>query len=284
MASPIKLIALDIDGTLQNSRHELSARNVLALRAAVEQGVRVVLATGKTRTACLPILARCGLNMPLICMEGTIIYQPEGTIRQQHVLDIAIARQVITFAEDRGYLLLANSGERILMRAPDARADKLLAQYNEPPAEAVGPLQNLLDALPVNKLLAFKADHSIKPLQWQLKMQFNGALKLTPVMLDSALQIMPAAASKGAALKLLMKDLKLRPEQVLAIGDAENDLEMFAAAGSSVAMGNARPAVKAAAKHTTASNDEDGVAQALERFVLQSPHNQPMPVETETIP
>ncbi len=270
MTSPIKLLAIDIDGTLQNSRHEMSERAEKLLKVAVAQGVLVVLATGKARPACLDIIQRAGIVAPLICMEGAVTYKIDGTIRYQHVLNPDIARQIITFAEDRGYMLLASSGERIFMRAHSARVNELLAKYRESAAEVVGPLQNILDDIPINKLLAFKDGQSIKPLSWQLKNQLNGSVKLTPVMLDTGLQIMPPNVSKGTALKSLMKDLKLSREQVVAIGDAENDLEMFAAVGISVAMGNARQHIKDAAKHVVAHCDEDGVAEAIERFVLQS--------------
>jgi len=203
-------------------------------------------------------------------MEGTIIYKTDGTIREQHVLDPEMARQVITFAEDRGYTILANSGEQIFMRAHNTRINELLAKYREPAAEVVGPLQNILDDITINKLVAMKDGQSVKPLNWQLKMQLNGSVKLTPIMLDTGLQIMPPNISKGTALKMMMKDLKLTAEQVVAIGDAENDLEMFAAAGISVAMGNARQQIKDAAKRVVSHCDEDGAAEAIERFVLQS--------------
>lgn len=270
MTSPIKLIAIDIDGTLQNTHHEMSERTEKALKAAVAQEVLVVVATGKARTACVDILRRCGINAPLICMEGTLVYNGDGSIRQQQILQPEVARQIITFAEDRGYTLLANGGEHIYLRSHNARISELLEKYREPAAEVVGPLQNILDDIPINKLMAFKDGQSIKPLSWQLKMQLNGAVKLTPVMLDTGLQIMPPHTSKGTALKSLMKSLKLAPEQVIAIGDAENDLEMFAAASISVAMGNARQHIKDTCKHITSHCDEDGAAEAIERFVLQS--------------
>jgi Cof subfamily protein (haloacid dehalogenase superfamily) len=270
MTASIKLLAIDIDGTLQNSRHELTERTEKALKNAVAQGVLVVVATGKARPACVDILQRCGIAAPLICMEGSISYKADGTLRQQQVLNPDMARQIITFAEDRGYTLLANSGERIYVRSHSARIADLLAKYREPAAEVVGPLQNILDDIPFNKLVAMKDGQSVKPLHWQLKMQHNGSVKLTPIMLDTGLQIMPPNTSKGTALKSLMKELKLLPEQVVAIGDAENDLEMFATAGLSVAMGNARQAIKDTATYVVAHCDEDGAAEAIERFVLQS--------------
>ncbi|MFN8376065.1 MAG: HAD family hydrolase [Anaerolineae bacterium] len=270
MTSSIKLLAIDIDGTLQNSRHELTERTEKALRAAVASGVLVVLATGKARIACQNILQRIGSSGPLICMEGTVVYNADGSLRQQHVLNPEIARQIITFAEDRGYTLLANSAEHIYLRAHNAQLIELLAKYSEPSPEVVGPLQNILDDITINKLMAFKEGHTVKPLSWQLQMQLNGAVKLTPVMLDTGLQVMPPGISKGTTLKKLMKDLKILADEVVAVGDAENDLEMFATAGTSVAMGNARQQVKDAAKYSVSHCDDDGAAEAIERFVLQS--------------
>jgi len=268
MNQPIKLIVTDLDGTLFNSQHQLSERTEKALKAAIEKGVKVVLATGKTRTSGLDVIQRLNLDTPGIYLQGLAIYNADGTMRWQQTLDPKVARTAINAGEDRGFTMVAYSGTRVLCRARNRDTDELM-KYHEGAPEAVGPLQNLLDTLPINKVLAIKLaqPRAVTALRWQIGTQINGTGKLVQA-LDDMLEILPPGGSKGAALKMLLKDMKIPAEQVLAIGDGENDIEMIQLAGIGVAVGNAHQKLKDAANHVVASNDEDGVAEAVERFVL----------------
>ncbi len=269
MSSDIQVIAVDIDGTLLNSNHELTERTEKALRTAMEKGVQVVLVTGKTRTSARSIIDKLGLTTPGIFSQGLTVYNGDGSLRYQQVLDPDIIRRVLTFAEDRGFTAVAYSGNQLLMRA-EHPVGTLLAQYHEPMPDAIGPLQNILDEMPINKLILYGPEKRIKALRWQLSMQLNGSVTLTQAQIPEMLEVLPPGASKGAALKRLLKDMGIEPKHVLAIGDGENDLEMVALAGIGVAVGNAYDKLKETADHVVASNDEDGVAEAIERFVLGS--------------
>jgi Cof subfamily protein (haloacid dehalogenase superfamily) len=268
MNQPIKLIATDIDGTLLNSQHELTERTEKALKAAIEQGVQVVLATGKSRISGLDTIQRLNLDTPGIYLQGLAIYNPDGTIRWQQILDPKVALTAINCGEDRGFTMVAYSGTRVMCRTRNRDTDELI-KYHEGEPEAVGPLQNILDAVPVNKVLAIKLaqPRAVTALRWQLGTQVHGSAKLVQA-LDDMLEIVPPGTSKGAALKMLLKDLDISAENVLALGDAENDIEMVQLAGIGVAVGNANEKLKAVANHVVASNDEDGVAEAIERWAL----------------
>jgi Cof subfamily protein (haloacid dehalogenase superfamily) len=278
---PIKLIAIDLDGTLLNSDHKITERTEKALKAAAAKGVHIILATGKTFISGERIVKQLNLNHPAIFMQGTISYNADGSVRHQITLDAGIARQVITFAEDRGYMMAVYSGKRILVRQMHKRVEELTTLYHEPMPEAIGSLQNVLDSIPVNKLLAVKPGdgRAINALRWQLKMQINGNARLLNAGIEDMLEILPNGASKGAALKTLIKDLGVSGESVMAIGDAENDIEMIQLAGIGVAVGNAGQAVKDAADVVVASNDADGVAEAVERYVLQTEPTPALAVE-----
>jgi Cof subfamily protein (haloacid dehalogenase superfamily) len=273
----IQLIASDIDGTLLNSDHEISERTEKAIRAAMAQGVHFVLATGKTRSSAVHLIQKLGLRTPGIFLQGLAIYDSDGNVLNQSAIDPVIARHVITYAEDRGFTMLAYCGDRILMRAPHPIMEQM-AKYHEPQPEYVGPLQNWLDKLPINKIAAIGEDRRITALRWQLGMQLNGSAKLVQAAIPHMLEILPPGASKGAALRSLLKSMKISMEHVLAIGDGENDIEMLQSAGIGVAVGNADAKVKEAANYVVASNDEDGLAEAIERFVL------PPPAEPEPSP
>ncbi len=268
---PIKLIAIDVDGTLLNSDHALTERTAEALLAAQAQGVSVMLVTGKTYQSNVAIIEKLKLNTPGIFVGGAQTYNADGTLRDNQTLNTDLVRRAITFAEDRGFHVMLYCGNRLLLRNSNALVQLMLA-YGEPQPEVVGPLHNVIDDLAVNKLLIYNdSPQRVKSLRWQLNAQFGEQVKLVQTAVEQVLEMLPLTASKGMALRRLLKSLKITPEQVMAIGDSENDMDMLESVGVSIAMGNASERVKAAAKHTVASNDADGIAEALERFVLAKP-------------
>lgn len=274
---PIKLIALDLDGTLLNSDHKLSETNAKAVKAAIEAGVQVVIATGKTYASATWLYEKLNLKSPGVFSQGTVICEADGSIRSQQTLSPQVARQILTFADDRGYLTGIYSGHRILVKKMDKRVEQLTTYYHELMPEAVGPLQNLLDTRPVNKLIMLAPDDSrrITALRWHISMQVNGGGRALQTGIGDQLEFLPPNASKGAGLKALVKELGVPLNQVMAIGDAENDLEMLQLVGLGVAVGNAPESIKAVAKAVVASNDQDGVAEAIERFVLNGKSAEP---------
>jgi len=119
----IKLIVVDLDGTLLNSESKMSSRNENAIKAAMDKGVQVVIATGKTRYSATEVIKTLGLTTPGIYLQGLAIYNADGTIGHQQTLDDSLARQVITFAEDRGFDVVAYSGSRILVKQANPKGD-----------------------------------------------------------------------------------------------------------------------------------------------------------------
>lgn len=266
----IRMIVLDVDGTLLNSEHALTARTAEAIKAAIAKDIHVVLATGKTRNSTTKLIDELGIRSPGIYLQGLAIYDEDGAILHQWTLDPQLARQVITFAEDRGFTMVGFSESRILVRADDPKMKIGFSNYHELAPEVVGPLQNILGSTALNKLIAMGEPKAIKALRWQLQMQIGGAGRLMQAGVPWMVEILPPGGSKATALKQLLKDMKIKPEHVLAAGDAENDIEMIQMAGIGVAMGQAAQDVKDAADYVTASSDEDGVGQAIERFVLSA--------------
>lgn len=266
----IRVVVLDLDGTLLDSNHALTPRVEETIKAAVAKGVQIVLATGKTRYSARNLIEQLGIKAPGIYLQGLTIRDAEGELLHQTTLDSALARQAITFGEDRGFTMLAYSGERIFVRNYDEQLHANFARYHEITPEVVGPLQNLLSSMTFNKVIAIGAQRAITALRWQLSMQIGGAGRLMQAGVPTMVELLPPGASKGAALRQLLKFLKVNPENVMAMGDAENDIEMIQLAGIGVAMGQASQDVKDAADYVTASNDADGVAEALERFVLSA--------------
>lgn len=279
MTQEIKVIAIDLDGTLLNSDSQLSARNEAVLKKAMAQGIKVVLATGKTYYSARNLIKQLGLDTPGVYLQGLAIHYPDGSSRQIATLDPDILRTVITYAEDRGYDVVAYASNRVMARSTNKDIDELSEKYHDAPVESVGPLQNLVGRVPISKLLFMKRhDHrKINALRWQLNVQLDGKARLTQALPDM-LELLPAGQSKGRGVKLLLKELGIDEKHLLAIGDGENDVEMIEMAGIGVAVGNANPKLKAVANHIVSTNDEDGVAEAVERFALkEEPKPEPTP-------
>jgi Cof subfamily protein (haloacid dehalogenase superfamily) len=274
----IKLIVLDLDGTLLNSKHQLSDRNRKAIQDAMALGVQVVLATGKTRASAEAMLTSLNFQTPGIFVQGLVIYNADGTIRQQQALPPAVARRIITFAEDRGFAVLAYSGNRLLTKAHHPNLD-IITEFGEPEFELVGPLVNHLGDVTFNKLIVGGDDKKLTSLRWQLEQQMDGQVSFTRAQVAGMMEILPGGASKGKAMRTLIQEMGIPAEQVMAMGDGENDMDLIKFAGWGVAVGNAYEGLKAIANAVVASNDDDGVAEAIEKFVL--PPKPPAPVTAE---
>eukprot|EP00475_Leptophrys_vorax_P027390 TRINITY_DN39075_c0_g1_i1.p1 TRINITY_DN39075_c0_g1~~TRINITY_DN39075_c0_g1_i1.p1 ORF type:complete len:386 (-),score=22.76 TRINITY_DN39075_c0_g1_i1:219-1376(-) len=265
----IALIATDVDGTLLDSNHSLSERNERALLLAQEQGVKVVLSTGKTRGPWYPEIAeRLKLSTPGVFLQGLLIYSADGNLLFERVMAEDVARQVINFAQAEGITLTAYCGDRILCDARDAHTDRLIA-YGEPVPEAVGPMTDVVGVIPIHKLILMADDDVLAPVRPRLDAALNGRGSLVSSV-PGMLEVLPPGASKAVGLSSVLEMLDIHPQQVLAAGDGENDIEMLQMAGLGVAMGNAGPSVKAVADYVSAENDQDGLAAAVERFALHA--------------
>jgi Cof subfamily protein (haloacid dehalogenase superfamily) len=265
----IKAIVLDVDGTLLNSKSELTPRTEAALKAVQEKEIPIILATGKTRNSTDHLIEKLNLKGYGVYLQGAAIYDPEGNIVHQETLDPDLLRRVITYADDRGFEILIYSGRRIIGRAQSKALEDATVRYHEPLPESVGPLANIIGTIPVHKIMFVGDPRAVTSLRWQLNLQLGGQARLIQAGLPNMLEVLAPGAGKGAGVKTLLKDLKISHEHVMAIGDAENDIEMLKLAGSGVAMGQSEKAVKDAADHVTGTNDEDGAAQAIEQYLLK---------------
>lgn len=274
----IKLIVTDLDGTLLNSKHKLSARNEQALKRAIALGIPVILATGKTRKSAEHLIKQLDLQTMGVYVQGLLVYNSDGTLRYQESIPADMARKVMTYAETRGFSIVAYSGNRLLVKAKDLRFDHL-SDYGEPAVEAVGHLVNQLETTTINKLiLVGMSEQAALSLRWQLDQEWRGKLNFTLSAVRHQVEVLPAGAHKGKGVAAVARDMNISPEHIFAIGDAENDIELLQYAGWGVAVGNAHDKVKQVAKAIVGTNDQDGVAEALERFVLP-PKPKPEPEE-----
>jgi Cof subfamily protein (haloacid dehalogenase superfamily) len=267
MSNPIRLVITDLDGTLLNSRGEVSAANETAVRQVIAKGVPVVIATGKTRYSAAKIIGRLGLQTPGVFIQGLVVCEPDGGVRHQQHLAMDIVETAVAFCQEQDISLFAYCHDRLLTLTDSDHRHELHERYHEPLAEVLSTLPSWAEA-GINKLLmhchgpAFPAE-----LRQQLAALIGERAALVQA-LPTSLEILPLGTSKGAGVAWLLADLAIDPQQVMAMGDAENDIEMLQLVGMGVAMGNAVPRLKAVADYVVSSNDEDGVAEAITRFVL----------------
>lgn len=284
---PISLLALDLDGTLLNSRGEISNRNRQALKAARARGVRVALVTGRRFRDARPLALELGLDVPVIAHNGALT-KHASTLETVAVmpLPLAAAHRALKIGRAAGAdPLVSDDHEGLGVLVYDRlRSDNQpLIQYiawarrihGEDGQESVCQVESIeeyLDHPPVH--LAFSGGCSqMDELETNLRMGLGETVKIfctTYRKKDFTLiDIVNPAASKGAGVAAAATELEITREEVMAIGDNLNDLEMLSYAGIGVIMENAEPRLhELDGLHKTTANDDDGVAVAIEKFIL----------------
>ena len=266
MAKPkLKLVAVDLDDTLLGPDLAVSSRNREALARARRQGVRVVLATGRMFRSARAIALALGLHDPVIAYQGALVRWPAGEEIAHLPLPLALAREVLARIAPHGFHVNVYVDDNLYVAALTEEARRYAA-LSGVPVTAVGDLAAFLTRDPT-KVLAVAPEADLGRLAFDLA-PFCGHRLTMNKSKPHFLEFSHREATKGRALARLAALFGMRREEVMAIGDGYNDLDMVEYAGVGVVMGNARPEVRARADWVTAANDADGVAEAVERFVL----------------
>jgi len=274
-ALPIRLVALDIDGTLIGDDLLLRDRTVAAVRAACRRGVSVSLVTGRMSTSAIIFARELGLTDPIVAYQGALIraLRPEGDERlgrllHHHPLGVEAARDVVRWSIGAGLEPHVNHLERFVIRADDPRAE----DYSSFLGSRADIVPDLLAWLrhPVSKILAVGADPIDDSGLADLRRRFAGRAEVT-ISHPRFLEFLAPGVSKAAGVRQLARRARIPMANVLAIGDQYNDLEMLAAVGHGAAMPAAPEPVRSAARYVAPSLADQGAAQLIERLVLASP-------------
>lgn len=268
----IKLIAIDLDGTLLDNKKQVTKRNKAALIQAKHQGVKIVICTGRPLRAIRPYLEELELNDPgdySITFNGGLVQKNDtGEILEKATLQLSDLDKLIQLAKELDIPLDVVSEEIVLVLPTSKSYQSIYGSLN--PLLDCRPFQinGLDDRRLYNKaVVAYHQeilDQKIAQIPQTIKEQYE-VIKTR----NNLLEFMPKGITKAYGISLLARDLGISKEEVMAIGDEENDLSMIQYAGLGVAMDNAIPNVKQAADIVTDSNLADGVAAAIEKYVLE---------------
>ncbi len=264
----IKLVALDLDDTLLDNTQTVSPRTKKAIIQAVAQGVTVTLATGRMYSSAVPYARQLGLDVPIITYNGGLIRSSlsEETLFHQPI-DSGVTSRVMALFRERGWYIQSYLEDVLYVRELDENA-KLYERVSGIKAVPVGDRLYSLPGVPT-KLLAMAKPEKLQQIYEIVQDAFGDDLYIT-FSKPTYLEMTHPTVNKGRALEFLAARLNISREEVMAVGDSNNDLDMLKYAGWGVAMGNASEKVRAAAQAVTSGNDADGVAEAIEKFVLRN--------------
>ena len=266
---PFDLVAVDIDGTLLRGDKRLSMKVVSAVKSIRTLGVKVVLATARPPRSVREIYGLLGLDTLQINYNGALITNPQTSERLKHWnLDPALALEIIRFARKAFPKIVVNV-ENLDKGYTDRVDDKLTTETSKMFApDSVGPIESFLKE-PVTKVMFMAQESQMEILRKQIYAKF-GKLVCFPASDPHLLQMMNKDADKGVALQWVASYYNIQPERVMAIGDAPNDIGMIKWAGLGVAVGSGWDETREAADIVVPGNDEDGVAFALKRYILEN--------------
>ncbi|MFQ6318991.1 Cof-type HAD-IIB family hydrolase [Bacillus halotolerans] len=285
----MKLIAIDLDGTLLNSKHQVSSENENALRQAQRDGIEVVVSTGRAYFDVVSIFEPLGIKTWVISANGAVIHDPDGRLYHSETIGKKRAYDILSWLESENYYyevftdsaiytpqngrqLLDVELDRVKSANPEADLSVLMqaaeVQYSQSGFAYIDTFQELFEEdkqIDFYNILGFSFFKEKLEAGWQ---RYQGDKGLTLVSsADHNFELSSKKASKGQALERLAKRLNIPMKETAAVGDSLNDRTMLEAAGKGVAMGNAREDIKAIADAVTLTNDEHGVAHMIRHLL-----------------
>ncbi len=271
----IKLIALDLDGTTLNSEGKVSPYTEKILNKATKQGIHVVIATGRSQSA-LPeeILKLPGIEYAITSNGAAIIDLRQEKIIYENCIDAEALEEVHKLLIQYDYMVeVFLEGKAYVEKNIFENLEKVgLSERNIKYVRRTRlPYTNVLNMMLRNKgrIENININFSNQEDRTHMRKKLNLLKNVTITSsLEHNLEIGGATTSKASALKELCKSLGIESKHIMACGDSPNDEEMMKVAGIPVAMGNARPSIKKISKYITFTNDEDGVAKAIEKFAF----------------
>lgn len=265
-----KLLVLDLDGTLTNTRKEVTEHTRTTLIKAQEQGLKIVLASGRPTYGIAPLANLLQLDKyegyVLSYNGGEIIDWKTSELLYKNLLDPEVLPYLYQCANDNHFAIVTYDGEYVLTEYPDDEYVLKEALLN---VMKIKKVDNFLKAVqhPIAKCLIVGEPTRLAVLEKEMYNHLHdrmGVFRSEPYFLE----LVPKGIDKAQSLAVLLKEIGMTKDEMIAVGDGFNDLSMIKYAGLGVAMSNAQEVVKENADFITLSNEEDGVAHVVEKFIL----------------
>ena len=275
----VRLIALDIDGTLLDSRWKLPEANRVAIAEATRRGIEVALVTGRRYDFAIPIAEQVGSPLTMIVSNGAVIRDVAGQTHLRHFLPRATALEVLRITRawrDGTAVIFDRPRENQVMLEVLETGDPIRTAYYARNKDFIGqavPLESCLTEDPIQVMLSGTVNAMREAESVLRQAQESGNFAVASTVYETRdfamIDVIHPRVSKGAALAEWAELRGYSRDEVMAIGDNHNDFEMLSFAGVAVVMGNCVPELLKYGWHQTCTNDESGVAMAIEQFAFR---------------
>ena len=266
-----KLLVLDVDGTLLNDEREISKRTLAALLKVQQMGVRIVLASGRPTYGLMPLAKTLELGNYggfVLSYNGCqIIKAQNGEILFERRINPEMLPYLEKKARKNGFAILTYHDDTLITDSPDNEYIKNEALLNNLKIIREDEFSTAIDFAPCKCMLVSDKEKALIGLEQHWEKRLAGTLdafRSEPYFLE----VVPCGVNKANTLGALLEHLGVTREEVIAVGDGVCDVTMLQLAGMGVAMGHSQDSVKVCADYVTASNEEDGVALAVEKLIL----------------
>lgn len=266
--SNFKMVCLDIDGTLLNSNHKISENTKEVIKiVANEKQIPVILVSARMPKGIVYLQRELEIKQPIICYSGALILDNCGDMLSKQFINLSDFKNIYKFTN--------NLSVHISLYKDDEWYVEKMDYWAKQESEITNITPNFIDfnnlievwreeGTGPNKILCMASPEEITLLKENIK---SDNLNIYPSK-PTYLEIMPIQASKTSAINFLQKKFNIERSNIICMGDNYNDIDMIEYAGLGIAMGNAPDDVKIHANYVTLTNDEDGVAEALKKYVL----------------
>lgn len=277
-----KLLVLDVDGTLLNDAKEISKRTLASLLKVQQMGIRVALASGRPTYGLMPLAKTLELGnyggFIISYNGGQIINAQNGEILFERRINPEMLPYLEKKARKNNFAIFTYHDDTILTDGSDNEHVRAEANLNNLKIIQEEEFSTAIDFAPCKCILVSNDEEALKDLEEHWKKRLDGTLDVfcsEPYFLE----VVPCGIDKANTLGVLLSYLNIAREEVIAIGDGVCDVNMLQVAGLGIAMGHAQDSVKVCADYVTASNEEDGVAQSVEKLILAEVHAAEIPLD-----
>jgi len=265
----ISLVISDVDGTLVTSDKRLTQASVQAVRRLAERKIGFTITSSRPPIGLRMLVEPLALKLPMGAFNGAAIVNPDLNVVEEHVISQAAAQRTVQVLSSFGVDIWMFAARRWLLRDPSAAYTDRERRAIQAEPQVAADFEPFLDK--ASKIVGVSADF---PLLARCEEALRSALGDGALAVRSQpyyLDVTPPGFDKGTLVLALSQRLKIPTDEIVTLGDMENDLAMFRRSGFSIAMGNASEEVKRQAHAVTLPNDADGFAAAIDRYVLAGP-------------